>query len=137
MQISKLRVSEILLIGFKMADEEVIEHGCVHDWSWNPEDKSREIVLSGSKWDHVEFHPAWSIGTAAVRGSKPLPRNCRSYWEISLQRPFYGTSIMFGVGTKRARLDADGFVNLLGEDEESVGLSHKGLLWQRGIPRMR
>lgn len=120
---------------FKMADPEVIQDGCFHDWSWNENDKSHEIVLSGQNLDHVKFHPSWSVGTAAVRGTKALPRACRSYWEISLQQPFYGTSIMFGVGTKRARLHVDSFVNLLGEDSESMGLSHKGLLWHEGTSR--
>lgn len=40
--------------------------------------------------------------------------------------------MMFGIGTKKARLHADSFTNLLGEDNNSWGLSHKGLLWHRG-----
>ena len=40
--------------------------------------------------------------------------------------------MMFGVGTARARLHVDAFVNLIGEDENSWGLSHKGLLWHNG-----
>ncbi len=34
--------------------------------------------------------------------------------------------MMFGVATKRARLHVDAFVNILGEDNQSWGLSHKG-----------
>ncbi len=34
--------------------------------------------------------------------------------------------MMFGVATKKARLHVDAFVNLLGEDSQSWGLSHKG-----------
>jgi SPRY domain-containing SOCS box protein 3 len=33
--------------------------------------------------------------------------------------------MMFGIGTKKARLHVDAFVNMLGEDESSWGLSHK------------
>jgi hypothetical protein len=33
--------------------------------------------------------------------------------------------MMFGVGTKKARLHVDAFVNMLGEDDQSWGLSHK------------
>jgi hypothetical protein len=33
--------------------------------------------------------------------------------------------MMFGVGTKKARLHVDAFVNMLGEDEHSWGFSHK------------
>ena len=36
---------------------------------------------------------------------------------------------MFGIGTKKARLHVDAFVNMLGENSESWGLSHKGILW--------
>lgn len=37
--------------------------------------------------------------------------------------------MMFGIGTKRSRLHADSFVNMIGEDDQGWGLSHKGLLW--------
>lgn len=40
--------------------------------------------------------------------------------------------MMFGVATRRARLHADSFLNLLGEDRESWGLSHKGIAWHGG-----
>lgn len=39
---------------------------------------------------------------------------------------------MFGICTKKARLHADSFVNMLGEDENGWGLSHKGILWHNG-----
>lgn len=39
---------------------------------------------------------------------------------------------MFGIGTRKARLHADAFTNLLGEDDQGWGLSHKGLLWHAG-----
>lgn len=41
--------------------------------------------------------------------------------------------MMFGVGTVDARLQANKFVNMLGEDEHGWGLSHKGLLWHGGV----
>ena len=40
--------------------------------------------------------------------------------------------MMFGIGTKSARLHVDAFVNMLGETDESWGLSHKGILWHGG-----
>ena len=43
--------------------------------------------------------------------------------------------MMFGIGTKNARLHVDAFVNMLGETNESWGLSHKGFLWHDGIYR--
>ena len=54
------------------------------------------------------------------------------YWEIHVTQRIFGTSMMFGVATKKARLHVDAFVNLLGEDEHSWGMSHKGLLWHNG-----
>lgn len=41
--------------------------------------------------------------------------------------------MMFGIGTKNARLHANLFRNLLGEDRNGWGLSHKGLLWHNGL----
>lgn len=40
---------------------------------------------------------------------------------------------MFGIGTKHARLHVNSFINLLGEDKNGWGLSHKGLLWHNGV----
>lgn len=40
---------------------------------------------------------------------------------------------MFGIGTADVRLQANKFTNMLGEDENGWGLSHKGLLWHGGI----
>lgn len=41
-------------------------------------------------------------------------------------------SMMFGIGTKDVRLQANKFTNMLGEDENGWGLSHKGELWHGG-----
>lgn len=43
--------------------------------------------------------------------------------------------MMFGIGTKKARLHVNAFTNLLGEDKNGWGLSHKGLLWHGGAAR--
>ena len=42
-----------------------------------------------------------------------------------MSQRIFGTSMMFGIGTREARLHVDAFVNMLGEDEHSWGLSHK------------
>lgn len=99
------------------------------------------------------FHPNWSKGTAAIRGTRILNHG-RYYWEIHVSERVFGTryfvwsfngkyekinysflhcdSMMFGVGTKEARLHANKFINMLGEDSNGWGLSHKGLLWHGG-----
>ena len=79
----------------------------------------------------VLFHPNWSNGTAGMRGTRKL-NGGRYYWEVKTTDRVFGTSMMFGIGTKRARLYAQTFVDLLGINEHSWGLSHKGLLWHRG-----
>lgn len=42
---------------------------------------------------------------------------------------------MFGIGTRKARLHVNSFTNLLGEDENGWGLSHKGLIWHGGAAK--
>lgn len=42
---------------------------------------------------------------------------------------------MFGIGTRKARLHVNSFTNLLGEDKNGWGLSHKGLIWHGGVAK--
>ena len=59
----------------------------------------------------------------------------KKFDDICLRDVFLHFSMMFGVGTKKARLHVDAFVNMLGEDDQSWGLSHKGFLWHSGKHR--
>ncbi|XP_060518302.1 SPRY domain-containing SOCS box protein 3 [Cylas formicarius] len=119
----------------KVNETESIRNGhslpCDDIWTWDRNYHSREVILSGTHLRKALFHPNWSSGTAAVRGTRVL-NNGRYYWELHLTRRIFGTSMMFGIGTKKARLHEDSFVNLLGIDENSWGLSHKGLIWHSG-----
>ena len=108
--------------------------GCEDHWSWDGNDKSDNVRLCGPKHRVAHFHPDWSNGTAGVRGTRLL-NGGRFYWEIKVSRRIFGTSLMFGIGTKRARLHVDAHVDMLGEDGNSWGLSHKGLLWHGGRSR--
>ncbi|CAN8002035.1 unnamed protein product, partial [Ixodes hexagonus] len=99
-------------------------------WVWNPKHKSPEVSLLGPR--RAQFHPQWSSGTAGVRGVRPLPRGRRAYWEVRVSQRVFGTSMMWGLCTARARLHADAFVDLLGQDQHGWGLSHKGLVWHAG-----
>uniref|UniRef100_A0A453YZK6 SPRY domain-containing SOCS box protein 3 n=2 Tax=gambiae species complex TaxID=44542 RepID=A0A453YZK6_ANOGA len=114
--------------------ERPLVNGCEDLWSWNKRDRSKEVWLSRSDNRRVYFHPNWSKGTAGIRGTRVL-NNGRYYWEISLSQRVFGTSMMFGIGTKKARLHVNMFTNLLGEDRNGWGLSHKGLLWHGGVAR--
>ncbi|KAF4520697.1 hypothetical protein B566_EDAN006372 [Ephemera danica] len=110
---------------------EPIHLGCDDHWTWNQLDCSHEVRLHGPGHRSALFHPNWSSGTAGVRGTRVL-NNCRYYWEVCMSHRIFGTSMMVGVCTKKARLHADRFINLLGEDKNGWGLSHKGLLWHAG-----
>ena len=79
----------------------------------------------------AHFHPNWSNSTAGVRGDKILNDGIY-YWEVRVSQRLFGTSMMFGIGTNRARVHVDAFINLLGEDKHSMGLSHKGQAWYNG-----
>ncbi|XP_037927870.1 SPRY domain-containing SOCS box protein 3 [Teleopsis dalmanni] len=109
-----------------------LEHGCEDNWTWSKRHRSKEVVLSGPNNRTVFFHPNWSKGTAGVQGKRPL-NNGRFYWELHVSRRVFGTSIMFGIGTKSCRLHASSFRNMLGENEHGWGLSHKGVLWHKGV----
>lgn len=108
-----------------------LRYGSNDNWTWHRRDKSPEVRLYGNNFQSALFHPNWSSGTAGVRGTRML-NNGRYFWELHLSKRIFGTSMMFGIGTKKARLHADSFTNLIGEDANSWGLSHKGLLWHAG-----
>jgi hypothetical protein len=70
---------------------------CPDSWTWNRNDKSPEVDLlsdpcacaascqhqhSGQQNRTAVFHPCWSNGTAAVRGTKPLDAFSVHYWEV-------------------------------------------------------
>lgn len=106
-------------------------NGCDEYWGWDPTDKSHEIRIQGPNQTIAYFHPNWSSGTAAVRATRDI-NNSKSYWEVSVSQRLFGTSMMFGIGTKQAGLHANVFINLVGDDTESWGLSHKGQIWHDG-----
>lgn len=126
------------MVLFNTADHELpsyiprcMKDTCTDNWRWSRTNKSQEVKLRGKRRKTVYFHPNWSNGTAGVRASQPLSSG-RHYWEIRITQRIFGTSMMFGVCTQKARIHADIFTNLVGEDTESWGLSHKGMLWHNG-----
>jgi len=111
-----------------------LRDGCAERWSWNALDRSPEVRVRGENRETVLFHPTWSNGASGVRGTRSM-RHGVHYWEIRISSRLFGTSMMFGVASPAARLHVDAFVNLLGEDEHSWALSHKGFLWHGGKAR--
>ncbi|KAK4308304.1 hypothetical protein Pmani_019986 [Petrolisthes manimaculis] len=108
-----------------------LQHGCDSWWHWSRRHKSPEVLLYART---ALFHPNWSHGTAAVRGSRQLNGGVH-YWEVQVSQRLFGTAVMFGVCTASARLHANAFVSLVGEDTNGWGLSHKGLVWHGGQGR--
>ncbi|XP_059156963.1 SPRY domain-containing SOCS box protein 3-like [Physella acuta] len=108
-----------------------LDISCSAGWSWNQLDSSTKVSVLDDKLG-VTFHPHWSNGTAGIRASEPLTGEV-NYWEIQVGERVFGTSLMFGVSTPRARLDTKEFKNLLGEDANGWGLSHKGRLYHNGV----
>ncbi|XP_064087883.1 SPRY domain-containing SOCS box protein 3-like [Macrobrachium nipponense] len=116
---------------YKEVSHPPLRHGCNAWWRWSQHHKSHEVRLYART---ALFHPNWSHGTAAVRGTHEINGGLH-YWEVHVSQRLFGTAVMFGVCTSSARLHADTFVSLIGEDEFGWGLSHKGLLWHNGIWR--
>lgn len=104
---------------------------CPDFWSWSSVNKSHEVRLYGEHGNTAHFHPNWSNGTAAVRSNKVLNGSIY-YWEVHVSNRVFGTSMMFGIGTSATRLHVNAFINLLGENQFSMGLSHKGIAWFNG-----
>ncbi|XP_075694019.1 SPRY domain-containing SOCS box protein 3-like isoform X1 [Rhinoderma darwinii] len=104
-------------------------------WLWEANDQCPSVELSHGRQE-VYFHtdPVMeSSGTAGVRGDTGFLQG-EHYWEIEFMEPPSGLSVMVGVGTCRAPLCAGSFqyLNLLGLDADSWGLSYKGKIWHAG-----
>ncbi|XP_056317831.1 SPRY domain-containing SOCS box protein 3 isoform X1 [Danio aesculapii] len=111
---------------------------CQESWEWDPDSKSPDAHVSVCR-QAVYFHISPlldSQGTAGVRGTKGFTHG-EHYWEIEFLEPPYGSSVMVGVGTQNALLHTGDqtFVNLIGMDSESWGLSYKGYIWHNGRSR--
>lgn len=64
-----------------------------YDWKWDPTTLSSSVCLTrGNK--EVLFHPDYSCGTAAAKGSEPLCQGGEYYWEIKMTSAVYGTDMV-------------------------------------------
>ncbi|KAG9475859.1 hypothetical protein GDO78_003973 [Eleutherodactylus coqui] len=111
-------------------------HGYVKEnWLWEANDQCPSVELSHDRQE-VYFHTdpvLESCGTAGVRGDTGFLQG-EHYWEIEFLEPPSGLSVMVGVGTSRVSLCARSFqyLNLLGLDGDSWGLSYKGNICHAG-----
>ena len=111
-------------------------------WTWDIRSKPSQVWLTRLN-RRATFFPLLldsynydSFGTAGVRGTHPI-NNSQSYWEIDVSRRTFGTNMMFGIGSINTRLNWTWTwdFHLIGETNESWGLSHKGYLLHNGIIR--
>ncbi|KAK1881896.1 SPRY domain containing SOCS box protein 3 [Dissostichus eleginoides] len=102
------------------------------DWEWDERFKSSGAFLSCEN-RKVSFHTDYSCGTAAIRGTKELAEG-QHFWEVKMTSPVYGTDMMVGIGTSEVNLEKFkfSFGSLLGNDEDSWGLSYTGFLQHKG-----
>ncbi|XP_020627957.1 SPRY domain-containing SOCS box protein 3-like isoform X2 [Orbicella faveolata] len=104
-----------------------------YDWKWDPTTLSSSVCLTRSNKE-VLFHPDYSCGTAAAKGSEPLCQGGEYYWEIKMTSAVYGTDMMLGVCT--SDLDVTqyktSFCSLIGKDSNSWGLSYIGNFHHKG-----
>lgn len=99
------------------------------NWQWT---SASESLIFSNDFKSVCIHSDCQscFETEAVRADTPLKLNAFTYWEVSiLNENLSGTSIQIGLGNKSASTKAFGYVNLLGSDSNSYGLSHVGQTW--------
>lgn len=54
---------------------------------------SSSISLSSNDGE-VLFHPDYSCGTAAIRGTEPFEQGSQHYWEVKMTSAVYGTDMV-------------------------------------------
>lgn len=68
-----------------------------YEWRWLKDEELNNTVISNDDRE-VLFHPVYSAGTAAVKGSSPFQKNIHYYWEVKMISNLYGTDIVSQVG---------------------------------------
>ena len=64
------------------------------EWSWDEQHISSAAKVQDDRRT-VVFHPNFSNGTAAVRGTMPM-KDGQYFWEIKMITPVYGTNMVRG-----------------------------------------
>lgn len=97
------------------------------DWKWSAS-LIRPVLISNDACS-VCLHPdnTGFFETHSIRGERPLRPNAYTYWQVRIASGLvHGTSVMIGVGTQHASLHSLGYMDLIGIDKHSWGLSTKG-----------
>ena len=88
--------------------------------SWNPKDRSRNIVVNDD--NPLTFHrlPYNAYSTDCIRGRKGFTQGLH-VWQIVWPHQERGTHAVVGVATKDAPLNCRGYRPLVGSNQESWG----------------
>jgi hypothetical protein len=89
----------------------------LREFGWSDEGRSPNMVRQNAV--KVCRKPA-ANSTDGIRGAKGMGSGLH-IWEMRWPRAQRGTYAAIGVGTEKAKLQADGYVPLLGADEHSFG----------------
>uniref|UniRef100_A0AC35U8F1 B30.2/SPRY domain-containing protein n=1 Tax=Rhabditophanes sp. KR3021 TaxID=114890 RepID=A0AC35U8F1_9BILA len=104
-------------------------------WTWNHNSKQNNVFIM-SHGNCVVINPIFAVGTVGVRGIRDLTKKGLTYWRINFSPPLSGTSIMFGVATANANLhEPIDYTNLLGYDNQSWGLHHRGYTYHNKVAK--
>ena len=60
---------------------------------WDDHQKSNDVILCNNNRE-AYFHPDYSCGTAAVRGTRVLSDGEEHYWEVKMSSAVYGTDMV-------------------------------------------
>lgn len=64
----------------------------IYNWKWENQDDTSALLSKNNR--EVTFHPVYSSGTAALRGSKPFEKNLHHFWEMKMLSNLYGTDVV-------------------------------------------
>jgi SPRY domain-containing SOCS box protein 3 len=64
----------------------------IYDWTWVKHEDTCAVLAKNNR--EVIFHPEFSAGTAALRGSEPFMQNMHHFWEMKMISNLYGTDVV-------------------------------------------
>lgn len=104
------------------------------NWTWSKQKSEKILYSNDSKSVCLHAFCSGCFQTEAIRVEQELKRNAYTFWQVEVSREaLSGTSTMIGVGRARIELNSNGYLNLLGQDENSWALSTKGYLFHNGM----
>ena len=66
--------------------------GDIYSWKWEKHEDTCAILTKDNC--EVIFHPVYSSGTAALRGTTSFTKNVHHFWEMKMLSNLYGTDVV-------------------------------------------